>query len=454
MSEFDYESKNAFEVMDAAEVEKAYSYCEGYKAFLDCGKTDRLAAAQVVKMAKQRGFVEFEDGKKYNAGDKVYHLQHNHSVILAVIGKKSPEAGFNITAAHIDSPRLDIKPNPLYEDSGMAFFKTHYYGGILKYQWHTIPLALCGVVCKRDGTKVDVSIGFDDGDPIFCITDLLPHLGKDINSKPVAQAFPGEGLNVLLASRPAEGDEKDPVKAAVLKLLNEKYGIKAEDFLSSELTVVPAMKAKDLGFDRSLIASYGHDDRVCAYPCMTSIFEVENPEKTCVAVLTDKEEIGSVGITGLRSDYMTNFLLALCDGYNWRKAFANSSAISADVAAAFDPNFPEVFDRRNSAYINHGPAVCKYTGHGGKSGSSDAQPEFIARLLGIFDKAGVICQFCELGKVDAGGGGTVAQFIADRNIEVLDIGVAMLNMHAPYEIAAKADVYMMHKLCRAFYENN
>ena len=454
MSELDFELKNAYDVMDEAEQKAAFDYCEGYKDFLDKGKTDRLAAAYIAAKASQKGFVPFEDGKKYKAGDKIIHVQKNHSVILAVIGRKSPEEGFNITAAHIDSPRLDLKPNPLYEDSGMAYFKTHYYGGILKYQWHTIPLALCGVVCKKDGSKVEVNIGSDAGDPVFCITDLLPHLGKDIVTKPVSQAFPAEGLNILLASRPDASRDGDRVKTAVLKFLNEKYGITAEDFHYAELTAVPADNARDVGFDRSLIASYGHDDRVCAYPCLTAIFEIENPEKTCVTVLTDKEEIGSVGITGLRSDYLTNFLLALCDGYNSRKAFANSAAVSADVAAAYDPNYAEVFDKKNAAFVNCGPAVCKYTGHGGKSGASDAQPEFIAKLAGIFDEEKVMYQFTEMGKVDQGGGGTVSQFLADRNIEVLDIGVAMLCMHAPCEIAAKADIYMMHKLCKAFYSKN
>jgi len=453
MSDLSYQNKNAFDVLSEAELKEAQEYCEGYKKFLDNGKTERFCVSYAVSLAEKEGFVPFVDGKKYNAGDKVYLVQKNHAAIFAVIGSESPEKGFNITAAHVDAPRLDLKPSPLYEDNGMAYFKTHYYGGVRKYQWVTRPLALCGVVCKKDGTSVNVNIGSDPSDPIFMITDLLPHLAKDQSQKPLAGAFAGESLNILLGSEPEKDEEKDKVREYVLKALNQKYGINEADLLTAEISVVPAENARDLGFDRSLIASYGHDDRVCAYPCFTALLKTTAPKKTCVCVFADKEEIGSVGVTGLRSDFMTNFLLALCDGYNSRIAFANSAAISSDVAAAFDPNYPEVFERRNSAFINCGPAICKYTGHGGKSGASDACPEFIAKLLKIFDDANVIYQFTELGKVDQGGGGTVSQFIADRNIEVLDIGVAMLCMHAPCEVAAKTDIYLLDRLCEAFYKN-
>lgn len=453
MSDLSYQNKNAFDVLSEAELKEAQEYCEGYKKFLDNGKTERFCVSYAVSLAEKEGFVPFVDGKKYNAGDKVYLVQKNHAAIFAVIGSESPEKGFNITAAHVDAPRLDLKPSPLYEDNGMAYFKTHYYGGVRKYQWVTRPLALCGVVCKKDGTSVNINIGSDPSDPIFMITDLLPHLAKDQSQKPLAGAFAGEGLNILLGSEPDKDEEKDKVREYVLKALNQKYGINEADLLTAEITVVPAENARDLGFDRSLIAAYGHDDRVCAYPCFTALLKTTAPKKTCVCVFADKEEIGSVGVTGLRSDFMTNFLLALCDGYNSRIAFANSAAISSDVAAAFDPNYPEVFERRNSAFINCGPAICKYTGHGGKSGASDACPEFIAKLLKIFDDANVIYQFTELGKVDQGGGGTVSQFIADRNIEVIDIGVAMLCMHAPCEVAAKTDIYLLDRLCEAFYKN-
>ncbi|MBQ4628673.1 MAG: aminopeptidase, partial [Clostridia bacterium] len=414
MSDLSYQNKNAFDVLSETELKEVQEYCEGYKKFLDNGKTERFCVSYAVSLAEKEGFVPFVDGKKYNPGDKVYHVQKNHAAIFAVIGSESPEKGFNITAAHVDAPRLDLKPSPLYEDNGMAYFKTHYYGGVRKYQWVTRPLALCGVVCKKDGTSVNINIGSDPEDPIFMITDLLPHLAKDQSQKPLAGAFAGESLNILLGSEPEKNEEKDKIRENVLKALNQKYGITEADLLTAEITVVPAENARDLGFDRSLISAYGHDDRVCAYPCFTALLKTTAPKKTCVCVFADKEEIGSVGISGLRSDYMTNFLLALCDGYNSRVAFANSAAISSDVAAAFDPNYPEVFERRNSAFINCGPAICKYTGHGGKSGASDACPEFIAKLLGIFDEANVIYQFTELGKVDQGGGGTVSQFIADR----------------------------------------
>ncbi len=453
MSDLSYQNKNAFDVLTESELNAVQEYCEGYKKFLDNGKTERSCVAYAVSLAEKEGFKPFVEGTKYNAGDKIYHVQKNHAAIFAVIGSESPEKGFNITAAHVDAPRLDLKPSPLYEDNGMAYFKTHYYGGIRKYQWVTRPLALCGVVCKKDGTTVNINIGSEPSDPVFMITDLLPHLAKDQSQKTLSGAFGGESLNILLGSKPDNDEEKDKVRENVLKALNGKYGITEADLLTAEITVVPAENARDIGFDRSLIAAYGHDDRVCAYPCFTALLKTTAPKKTCVCVFADKEEIGSVGVSGLRSDFMNNFLLALCDGYNSRLAFANSAAISSDVAAAFDPNYPEVFERRNSAFVNCGPAICKYTGHGGKSGASDACPEFIAKLLGIFDDANVIYQFTELGKVDQGGGGTVSQFIADRNIEVIDIGVAMLCMHAPCEIAAKTDIYMLDRLCEAFYKN-
>lgn len=447
MNELLYSPKNAYEILSEEQILKAYEYCEGYKNFLNNGKTERNCVKYSIDLAKQNGFTEFIDGKKYSSGDKVYLNQKNKAVIFAVIGSESPEKGFNITAGHIDAPRLDIRPNPLYEDGNMAFLKTHYYGGIRKYQWTTIPLSLTGVICKKDGTTVNVNIGEDDNDPVFYITDLLPHLAKD--SKPIQ----GEDLNIVIGSKFNPEDSENKIKTAILNILNEKYGISEADFQTAELTAVPAAKAKDVGLDRSLVGAYGHDDRVCSYPTFTALLSLDKPLKTCIAMLVDKEEIGSAGITGMRSAFITDFLLALCDGYNSRISFKNSAAISADVSAAFDPTFANVYEKRNSAMINCGPSICKYTGHGGKSGASDACPEFIAKLAKIFDDNDVLYQFCELGKVDQGGGGTVAQYIADRNIEVLDIGVAMLSMHAPYELASKTDIYMMHKLCKSFYEN-
>ena len=454
MSDLLYKPKNAYDILSEEEIKKAYDYCEGYKSFLDNGKIERLCIENSVKIAEKAGFVPFIEGTKYKSGDKIYYVQKKRAAIFTVIGSETPESGFNITAAHVDCPRIDLKPNPLYEDNGLAMFKTHYYGGLRKYQWVAMPLILCGVVCKKDGTVINVNIGSDESDPLFCITDLLPHLGKDQAQKPLGTAFTGENLNVLFGSRPDKSTEKDKVKTTVMKLLNEKYGMNEEDFLTAELSIVPEHKARDIGMDRSMIASFGQDDRVCAYPGLTALMEAKNLKKTSVTVFADREEVGSMGLTGMRSAYLKNFLEALCgNSYNIRKAFANSAAISADVSAAFDPNFPEVYEVKNSAFINQGIAISKYTGSGGKSGASEAGPEFMARLCNIFDNAGALYQMSELGKVDQGGGGTVSQYIADLNIEVVDIGVAILCMHAPYEVAGKTDIYMLHKACMAFYEN-
>ncbi len=452
MSNLLRKAKNAYEIMSPEELRDAYEYCEGYKKFLDEGKIERFCVEYAVNLAEERGFEVFDYGKKYKPGDKVYFVQHNRAAIFAVIGTESPEDGFNIVAAHVDCPKLDLKPNPLYEDSGFALFKTHYYGGIRKYQWVATPLALCGVVCKKSGETLRVTIGLDESDPVFFISDLLPHLAKDQSSKPLDSAFTGENLNVLLASIPAKETETDALKTTVMKLLNEKYGIVEDDFLTADLSVVPAGRARDLGLDRSMILAYGHDDRIDAYPALLSLFELTSPAKTCVAVLADREEVGSMGISGMRSSYFADFLKALCCGYNERKAFANSAALSADVSAAYDPNFADVFEKQNSAFFNRGIAVCKYTGSRGKGGSSEAPAEFMAKIFRIFEGAGVLYQVAELGKVDQGGGGTVAQFISDLNIPVLDVGVALLSMHAPYEAASKTDIYYTHKACRAFFE--
>lgn len=456
MSELLYNSKNTYDYLRKKEIDKVNKYCEGYKDFLNKGKTERFCVKNAIGIASEHGFKPFKEGVKYKAGDKVYLNQKGKAAIFAVIGKKSMDNGFNITAAHIDCPRLDIKQNPLYEDNEIAYLKTHYYGGVKKYQWVTIPLSLVGVVCKKDGTVIDINIGDDENDPVFYITDLLPHLAADQMSKTLAAGVTGEMLNVVIGSAPDTEGEKNKTKIAILKILNEKYGIVEEDLLTSELAAVPAMNARDVGLDRSMIASFGHDDRICAYPCFTSLLELRSPEKTSVCVFADKEEIGSVGITGMRSAFLYDFLAGLCENTkaNIRIACKNSSCISADVSAAYDPVFPEVFEKNNAAYINHGFAVVKVTGSRGKAGASDASAEFMSRVCRIFDQAKAAYQFCELGKVDAGGGGTVAQFIADRNIEVIDVGVPMLSMHAPYELAAKNDIYMLHKALKAFYEKN
>ena len=431
---------------------KADEYCEGYKAFLDSAKTEREAVKTAVDMAEKAGFTEFELGKKYNAGDKVYINNRGKAVAFAVIGKEAVENGVNITAAHIDSPRLDLKPNPLYEELELALFKTHYYGGIKKYQWTAIPLALHGVFVLKDGTVKEVSVGERDDEPKFVINDLLPHLAQEQSKRTLNEGIKGEELNVLVGSHPFKSDKgSELVKLNILKLLNEKYGITEEDFLSAELEMVPAVKATDLGFDRSLIGAYGQDDRVCAYPALTAIIDIDIPQKTALAVLADKEEIGSMGNTGLESDFLRYVIgdLAKMQGGDPTVAIRNSKCLSADVNAGTDPTFQEVMERRNASFLNYGVVVTKYTGARGKSGTSDASAEFVASVRNMLDTAEIVWQSGELGRVDLGGGGTVAQYIANMGVDVVDLGVPVLSMHAPFETTAKFDVYMCYK---AMYE--
>ena len=431
-------------------------YCEGYKAFLDKGKTERLCAAETIRLAEAKGYKPYVRGMAVSGGDKVYLCNRGKSVMLAHIGKKSLADGAQIAAAHIDSPRLDLKPNPLYEDSELAFFKTHYYGGIRKYQWVTIPLELRGVVALKDGTSVAVNIGADDGDAKLVITDLLPHLGQEQSKKPLAEAVPGETLNLLLGSRPI-GDEEDTgrVMLAVMKLLHEKYGITEDDFTSAELEAVPAVKACDIGLARSMIGAYGHDDRVCGYAALEALLDLEEmPVRTAVCVLADKEEIGSDGVTGMQSAAFDTFMEDLCAAQDVpvRVCFEKSFCLSADVTAAYDPDYAEVYEKRNAAFVNYGIGLCKYTGARGKSGASDADAETVAYVRRLFDDAGVIWQIAELGKVDAGGGGTVAMYMANRNITTLDAGVPVLSMHAPFETVAKLDCWETYKGMKAVYE--
>lgn len=450
-----YNPKHASAVISESEVDAADGFCEGYKEFLDKGKTEREAAAEIIALAKANGFCEFIPGEKYTAGEKVYYNNRNKSVILCVIGKRSIIDGVKIAAAHIDSPRLDLKPNPLYEDSAMALFKTHYYGGVKKYQWTAIPLALHGAVVLRDGSIINVCVGEADDDPKFVITDLLPHLGGEQNKRTLREGIRGEELNVLVGSRPFKDDDSsEAVKLNILSILYEKYGFTEADFLSAELEAVPAFKACDIGFDRSMIGSYGHDDRVCAYPAVMAALDAENPDYTVMAVLTDKEETGSDGNTGLNSSYMTYFInyLAAMEGYDGYEVLRKSECLSADVTAAFDPTFPDVMERRNSAFINKGVAVMKYTGSGGKGGTSDASAEFMGKVRAMLDNAGVVWQVGELGKVDAGGGGTVAKYVANLDIDVVDIGVPVLSMHAPFETVSKLDVYMAYKAFSEFFK--
>ena len=446
--------KNGYDRVPAQEIPAMERYCSLYKTFLHQGKTERECARVAVELAEKAGFKPYERGMELKPGDRIYRVNRGKSVMLAVMGKQSLEKGAQIVAAHIDSPRLDLKPNPLYEDSELAFFKTHYYGGIRKYQWVTIPLELHGVVAKKDGTVAEVRLG-EDKEPKFVITDLLPHLGGEQGKKPLNEAVPGESLNILLGSCPSgEEDEKERVKMQILEKLYEKYGITEDDFTSAELEAVPAAAPTDIGLDASLIGAYGHDDRVCGFAALQGILELAEPEKTAVCMLADKEEIGSMGVTGMQSAAFDTFMHDLCDGQGvpLRACSENSFCLSCDVTAAYDPNFPEVFEKRNAAFVNHGVGLCKYTGARGKSGASDASAETVAYVRRVLDEADVLWHISELGKVDAGGGGTVAMYMANRNIATLDAGVPVLSMHAPFETVAKLDCYMTYKACKAIYE--
>ncbi|MCR5485139.1 MAG: aminopeptidase [Clostridiales bacterium] len=451
-----YEPDNAASVLDDSEIAAGDAFCEKYMSFLNSCKTEREAAAFFKALAEEKGYTEFDKTKKYKAGDRVYRYNREKSIMLAVFGKKSAAEGVKIAAAHIDSPRLDLKPNPLYEDDETAFLKTHYYGGIKKYQWTAIPLSMHGVVVLQDGSKVTVSIGEKAGEPKFVVTDLLPHLAAEQMKRPLSEGVKGEELNILIGSRPFKSDSgSELVKLNILKLLNEKYGMTEKDFLSAELEMVPAFEVCDIGLDRSMIGGYGHDDRVCAFPSAMAVFDVEAPEYTCITVLTDKEEIGSDGNTGLNSSYFKYFVcdIASLEGLDGRDVLSKSECLSADVNAAYDPTFSSAFEKRNSSFINRGIVVTKYTGARGKGGTSDASAEFVGKVRRIFDGANVVWQVGELGKVDGGGGGTVAKYIADLNVDVVDVGVPVLSMHAPFEVVSKLDVYMAYKGFKSFFES-
>ncbi|MBR6874069.1 MAG: aminopeptidase [Ruminococcus sp.] len=446
--------KHAGLLLDEKEIKKADDFCEGYKAYLDAAKTEREAAAEAVRLAKEAGFKEFERGKKYKAGDKFYYLNRGKAVILGVMGKLSLDRGVRLAAAHIDSPRLDLKQNPLYEDFELALFKTHYYGGIKKYQWAAIPLSLHGVIVKNSGETVTVNIGEDDSDPVFCVTDLLPHLAQQQMKRTPAELIKGEELNLLIGSMPFKDDKvSKKVKLNIMRILNEKYGIVEDDFLSAELEIVPQFKARDVGFDRSMIGAYGQDDSSCAYTALQAILSVKKPDHTCLTVLTDKEETGSDGNTGLNSSYLRYFIddLARAYGLVGHNVISASECLSADVNSAVDPTFSDVTENMNASKLNYGVVATKFTGARGKSGTSDASAEFVGRVRKLFDENGIIWQSGELGKVDLGGGGTVAQFIANLDMDVIDVGVPVLCMHAPFEITAKLDVYMAYKAFNVFF---
>lgn len=432
------------------------AFCEGYKKFLDNGKTEREACAYSEGLLKAAGYRPFVPGEALRPGDKIYWINRKKCVLAATIGKKSMAEGFHLNIAHIDAPRLDLRPVPLYESSDLAFLRTHYYGGIRKYQWPTIPLALHGVIYRADGSCVEINIGEKDEDPVFCITDLLPHLGAKQGEKKLNDAIPGENLNVLVASRPVEDKElENRVKLNVLKMLYEAYGIAEKDFINAEIEVVPAFKARDIGLDRAMIGSYGHDDRVDAYPALMAEIETKDPAYTTVCVLTDKEETGSDGVTGLNSMYTFHFLQQLCaaQGVDYITAFQASKCLSADVTAAYDPNFADAFEPSNSTYAGRGIAVYKYTGARGKSSTNDAPAELVSYLTRLMDRNQIVWQIGELGKIDLGGGGTVAKYVANQDIDTIDIGVPVLAMHAPYEIVSKVDVYMAYRTFKAFCED-
>ena len=457
MSSLLKENKNGWEVTTEAEKKAIFEFCEGYRNFIDNSKTERLAVKSAVNLAKEYGFVDLNSVEQLKAGDKVYFVNREKSVYLAVIGKEDITNGINFVIAHLDAPRIDIKANPLYESGELALLKTHYYGGLRKYQWITLPLSLIGVVYKKDGSRIDINVGEDENDPVFYITDLAPHLAKDQAQKKMAECIEGENLNIIIGSMTADS-EKDKFKTSVINILNEKYGICEEDFQCAELEVVPATKARDIGFDRSLLGAYAHDDRVCSYTALKALCDTEVPEKTIACVLVDKEEIGSMGNTGMKGaafEYITAMLIAKSKSdYNElmkMTLFRNSCCLSGDVTTAFDPNFPEVNDKLNAAYLGHGVSVAKYTGARGKYDTSDASAEFVAKVAKCFNENNVMWQMAELGKVDQGGGGTIAQYVANLDVDVLDCGTALLSMHAPVEVASKYDIYMTYKAYKAFY---
>ncbi len=445
--------KNGYTRLNEQQQAEMEAYSKRYMSFIDACKTEREATAWAVAEAEKRGYRPFTPGMEAKPGDKIYYNNRGKSIALAVIGDQPLSAGANICAAHVDSPRLDLKPNPLYEDSEIAYFKTHYYGGIKKYQWPTVPLALHGVVYRADGTVIPVTIGEDAGDPVLMVTDLLVHLAADQMQKPLAKGIEGEQMNLILGTQPIEGEGADLVKLHVMQLLNEKYGLVEADFQSAELTAVPAGRSREVGLDRSLIGAYGHDDRVCAYAELEALLSIQRCGKTAVCILADKEEIGSVGISGMQSRYFEHFMGGLCDaqGVKLEDCLAASFCLSADVSNAFDPNFPETCDRRNNAMLNYGVSICTYTGHRGKSGASDAPAEAMGHVRKTLNDAGVLWQLATLGKVDQGGGGTVAGYMANRNIVTVDAGVPVLCMHAPMELVSKLDCYETMLACQAIY---
>lgn len=447
--------KNGISTLGADEIASADAFCTGYKEFLNCAKTEREAVVTAEQIARKAGFTAFDCDKQYQPGDRVYTVNRGKNIMLAVIGTDGCKDGVRLAIAHIDSPRLDLKPNPLYEANDLALFKTHYYGGIKKYQWTAVPLALHGTVVLKNGEKISVCVGEKEDEPCFCVTDLLPHLAQEQNAKTMAKGFTGEDLNVLIGSRPFKDDkESELVKLNIMKLLHEQYKITEADFLSAELELVPVYKARDIGFDRSMVGGYGHDDRICAYPALMAAIGCKTPRQTSITVLVDKEETGSDGNTGMQSDYMKYFIfdLAKNEGLEGYRVLSKSKCLSADVNAAFDPTYASVYEANNSCYVNNGVVITKYTGHGGKYDTSDASAEFMAEIRLLLDKENILWQTGELGKVDQGGGGTIAKYVANLNVDVIDLGVPVLSMHSPFEVASKVDLYMAYRAFTSFFE--
>ena len=459
--ELSYDRKNVYENITDEEKQAMFDLCDEYRVFLDEGKTERECVEKALEMAISNGFRNLDDVNELKAGDKVYRINRNKNIFLAVIGSEDIEKGINLVGAHIDSPRLDLKQNPLYESTGMALLKTHYYGGIKKYHWPAIPLAIHGVVITKDGNSVKINIGEKDNDPVFCITDLLPHLAKDQMVKKMTEGIEGESLNILIGGMPVgDSDVKEKVKFSILKLLNAKYNMTERDFLSAEIEIVPAFKARNVGLDESFIGAYGQDDRVCAFTTLKGIFDVKSPKRTAAAILVDKEEIGSTGNTGMLSAFFGMTVAEIiekingsCSMTSYNKVISNSACLSSDVGAAVDPNYEYVSEKKNASFAGCGMVLMKYTGARGKSESSDASAEFVYQIGKILDDDGVIWQTSELGKVDQGGGGTIAQYVANLNMDVIDCGVPVLSMHSPFEVTAKSDIYMAYRSYLAFYNN-
>ena len=458
--ELSYKKKNVYDAISEKDKQIMFAFCDEYREFLDKGKTERECIDLSVEMAEKSGFKLLDDVKELKAGDKVYSVNRGKNILMAVIGQDDIENGLNICGAHVDSPRLDLKQNPLYESNDMALLKTHYYGGIKKYQWTAIPLALHGVIYTKNGEKIVLNIGENEDDPVFCITDLLPHLAKDQMTKKMTEGIEGENLNILFGGMPIGKDVVQRVKFAILKLLNTKYGIAESDFLNAEIEIVPAFKARNVGLDESFVGAYGQDDRVCAFTTLKGILDITSPKKTAVALLVDKEEIGSCGNTGMLSSFFEMTVAEIiekikgeCSVTTLNRVIRNSACLSSDVNAAVDPNYEGVYEKNNSSFAGYGMCIIKYTGSRGKSGSSDASAEFMYEVQKIMNNNNVIWQAGELGKVDQGGGGTIAQYVANLNMDVVDCGVPVLSMHAPFEVTAKTDIYMAYKAYKAFYKD-